>query len=91
MIHHPPPLSPQVCRISNEGAIACISCPSLYRALRKVAPGQAAHLLEFDQRLAALAPPGGFTLYDYNEPESVPDGLRGAFSVVVCDPPYLSE
>ena len=32
---------------------------------------------------------GDFTLYDYNEPLSVPEVLHQAFEVVVADPPYL--
>lgn len=51
-------------------------------------PGVACHLLEFDERYSCR---GDFTLYDYNEPLAVPDALRGAFDVVVADPPYLAE
>lgn len=32
---------------------------------------------------------GDFSLYDYNEPLVVPEELKGAFEVVVADPPYL--
>ena len=32
---------------------------------------------------------GNFSLYDYRKPHAVPDELKGAFSVVVADPPYL--
>ena len=32
---------------------------------------------------------GNFSLYDYRKPHAVPDELKGAFNVVVADPPYL--
>ena len=32
---------------------------------------------------------GNFCLYDYREPQAVPQELKGAFNVVVADPPYL--
>jgi len=32
---------------------------------------------------------GDFSLYDYNKPLVVPEKLKGAFEVVVADPPYL--
>jgi predicted methyltransferase len=32
---------------------------------------------------------GNFALYDYREPTAVPEDLKGAFNVVVADPPYL--
>ena len=34
---------------------------------------------------------GGFTLYDYREPLALPEGLLRSFSVIVADPPFLSE
>ncbi|CAK0783943.1 hypothetical protein CVIRNUC_007146 [Coccomyxa viridis] len=71
-----------------SGRIACIACPSLFRQLRAAHPDASAHLLEFDPRFEAL---GNFALYDYREPRAVPEDLKGAFRVVVADPPYLSE
>lgn len=32
---------------------------------------------------------GNFSLYDYRKPHAVPDELKGAFHVIVADPPYL--
>lgn len=46
-------------------------------------------LFEFDRRFKAFGP--SFQFYDYNEPETIPDEYLGAFSVVVADPPFLSE
>lgn len=39
--------------------------------------------------LAPVQALGHFSLYDYREPRAVPEELKGAFSVVVADPPYL--
>lgn len=69
--------------------IACIACPSLFREIRRRCPAAAAHLLEFDTRFAACG--DSFCFYDYNEPLSVPARIVHAFTVVVADPPYLSE
>ncbi|BDA47781.1 EEF1A lysine methyltransferase 1 [Coccomyxa sp. Obi] len=71
-----------------SGRIACIACPSLFRQLRAQFPDAHAHLFEVDLRFETL---GNFSLYDYRKPHAVPDELKGAFSVVVADPPYLSE
>ena len=68
------------------GAVACVACPSLFRALRACCPGLRAQLLEYDPRFQAL---GCFTQYDYREPRAVAPELHGAFDVVVADPPYL--
>merc|ERR1719159_344644 len=97
----------------DGGRIACVSCPTLYKAvvdtLNKEAAVEAAAaasdlssasspslppravVLEFDRRFAKWG--RDFVFYDYQDP-SVPDlpvEWRGAFDVVVCDPPFLTE
>lgn len=107
----------------DGGRIACVSCPTLYKAvvdtLNKEAAETAAEaasdssstttsstasssttspslapravVLEFDRRFAKWG--RDFVFYDYQDP-SVPDlpvEWRGAFDVVVCDPPFLTE
>jgi len=96
----------------DGGRIACVSCPTLYKAvvdtLNKEAAMEAAAasdssatsspslppravVLEFDRRFAKWG--RDFVFYDYQDP-SVPDlpvEWRGAFDVVVCDPPFLTE
>ena len=49
---------------------------------------EASHVMAAD-RLLLLQALGHFSLYDYREPRAVPEELKGAFSVVVADPPYL--
>jgi hypothetical protein len=46
-------------------------------------------LFEFDKRFAIYG--GDFVLYDYNSPLDIPHHFAGNFSVVVADPPFLSE
>jgi len=75
-----------VARAAASGSIACVACPSLFRALRGAFPAQRAHLLEIDPRFEAL---GSFSLYDYREPRSIAPELHHAFDIVVADPPYL--
>ena len=71
--------------------IACIACPSLFRALRSTPQfleAAEAHLFEFDDRFAKLG--GGFSHYDYRRPRRIDPELLGFFDAVVADPPYLS-
>ena len=71
--------------------IACVACPSLFRALRsspEFLEAADAHLFEFDDRFAKLG--GGFSHYDYRRPRAIDAALLGAFDAVVADPPYLS-
>ena len=45
-------------------------------------------MFEYDERFELL---GGFEKYDYNQPFEVKAELRGAFAVLLVDPPFLSE
>lgn len=68
--------------------VACVACPSLFRALReRHAATVDAHLFEHDDRFAALGP---YTRYDFNEPLAVPQEMLGAYEAVAADPPYLA-
>nr|CAG4650348.1 EOG090X0ABW [Sida crystallina] len=74
----------------ENGSIACISCPTLYKHLRKVKPSSCTvKLLEFDSRFSCYG--SDFVPYDYNAPLEVPKDLQSSFTVVVADPPFLSE
>lgn len=98
-----------------KGKVACVSCPSIFRACESVENGNfikitellywnryyanldikksfvccAVHLFEFDKRFKAFG--SSYHFYDYNEPEQIPDSCVSAFSVVIADPPFLSE
>ena len=72
--------------------IACVSCPTLFFALRRCCPAlkKRVKLFEYDKRFARLGA-ASFVLYDYQSPLDVPRELRESFDVVVADPPFLSE
>ncbi|ONM50858.1 nucleic acid binding [Zea mays] len=74
---------------SAAGAVACITCPTLYACLKKTVPGVPAQLLEYDERFGQYG--GDFTFYDYNRPEELPAAMKHAYRVIIADPPYMSK
>ena len=74
--------------VAGGARVACVSAPTLYRALAKL-PNIKATCFEFDQRFAAFGE--DFRFYDYRAPLEVDRGLREAFDLVFLDPPFLSE
>ncbi|XP_076920964.1 uncharacterized protein LOC143582236 [Bidens hawaiensis] len=70
-------------------SIACIACPTLYVYLKKLHPDLAVQLLEYDKRFEQYG--SEFTYYDYNEPLELPSTMKQSFSIIVADPPYLSQ
>uniref|UniRef100_A0A453LTX1 N(6)-adenine-specific DNA methyltransferase 2 n=1 Tax=Aegilops tauschii subsp. strangulata TaxID=200361 RepID=A0A453LTX1_AEGTS len=56
---------------------------------RKSSPDVPARLLEYDERFGQYG--DDFAFYDYNQPEALPPAMKHAFSIVVADPPYLSQ
>ncbi|XP_014216927.1 EEF1A lysine methyltransferase 1 [Copidosoma floridanum] len=73
----------------NHARIGLISCPTLYKALIKIAGNRQVKIFEFDERFSVFG--SDFILYDYKNPLNVPDDLHESFDLVVCDPPFLSE
>jgi len=84
-------LANEALRIAGTaGSIACISCPTLYRHLRKIKPANVnVKLLEYDTRFSVYG--SDFLLYDYQTPLEIPKELSSSFDVVVADPPFLSD
>lgn len=84
-------LAKEALRIAGpSGSIACISCPTLYRHLRKIKPSSVnVKLLEYDTRFSVYG--SDFLLYDYQTPLEIPKELSSSFDVVVADPPFLSD
>lgn len=80
-----------------DSAIAVVSAPSVYIALRNLlnTPPYAnlklkkVVLLEFDERFAVFK--DEFAFYDFKEPFKLDASLKGVFDRVVVDPPFLSE
>lgn len=88
---------------ARGGRIACLSCPSAFKAIKvrtarcaaqqlwlrapqRLFPEAEAYNFEFDRRFGAL---GSFVFYDFNYPESLPEGLLHSCAYVIADPPYL--
>merc|ERR1739838_49880 len=75
--------------VGPRGSVACISAPTLYRALTKIEHTNNVKVLEYDTRFAVYKE--DFVFYDFKNPIDVPHELREGFDLVVADPPYLSE
>ncbi|KAG8272034.1 EEF1A lysine methyltransferase 1 [Homalodisca vitripennis] len=76
--------------VGYKGNIALISCPTLYKHIKSLAPDCKVSLLEYDNRFAITAGEA-FVQYDYNFPLDVPRELASQCDLVVMDPPFLSE
>ncbi|CAG7829130.1 unnamed protein product [Allacma fusca] len=80
-------LAAEVLRLAGDkGNIACLSCPSIFRACRGA---KNAFVFEYDRRFQAFG--SSYIFYDYNHPEEIPEDCRSAYEVIIADPPFLSE
>jgi len=76
--------------VGEEGSVACVSAPTLYRALKKLdLPKLKLKLFEYDNRFAVYG--DEFQFYDYKSPLAIERELREQFDMVFADPPFLSE
>ena len=81
--------------IDEDSAIAVVSAPSVYVAIRNIlSEGTMVSwpricLLEYDTRFEVVG--SDFVSYDYQQPLRLPPELKGAFDRIICDPPFLSE
>ncbi len=67
-------LAEECLRAAGEGGrVACVSCPTLFLALRRLSPkmGERLRLFEFDRRFASSLG-GQFVFYDYKSPLDIP-------------------
>ncbi|KAI5361439.1 Putative DNA methylase, N-6 adenine-specific, S-adenosyl-L-methionine-dependent methyltransferase [Septoria linicola] len=80
---------------TDESAIAVVSAPSVYVALRNIlAENQSTIkptlcLLEYDRRFEVVG--ADFEFYDFQQPLRLSSSLKGKFDRIICDPPFLSE
>lgn len=80
---------------TKDSAIAVVSAPSAYVALRNILAEQDSTtrprlcLLEYDRRFEVVG--SDFQFYDFQQPLRLPASLKGKFDRVICDPPFLSE
>ncbi|ODN02357.1 Protein-lysine N-methyltransferase N6AMT2, partial [Orchesella cincta] len=82
-------LANEVLRQAQKGKIACLSCPSIFRACENA---ENVHLFEYDRRFQAFG--SLFHFYDYSDPENIPNTLATQpFPVVMCNliPPFLPK
>ena len=74
--------------------IACISCPSIYKALRSLRDRAAVPafvsiiLFEFDPRFHCFG--DEFVHYDFNHPLTFPAALKNDVDIIALDPPFLN-
>lgn len=81
-------------QLPDQGSVACISCPTVYFALRRhlMKTGDSVgsvKLFEFDKRFSRVGK--DFVFFDYKVPLDIPRELRERFDLVFADPPFLSE
>ena len=79
---------------TSETNIAVVSAPSVFLQLKNLLASKPESdrpnisLLEFDDRFGVFKE---FVKYDFEQPTRLPAELRGRFSCIICDPPFLSE
>jgi len=79
-----------VTAVGPGGRVACVSAPTLFKALKEKFPHAQADLFEFDKRFSFYGPE--FHFYDYNSPLQLGDKeLEHSFDLVFADPPFLSD
>mmetsp|Transcript_17453 Transcript_17453/g.24219 ORF Transcript_17453/g.24219 Transcript_17453/m.24219 type:complete len:223 (-) Transcript_17453:86-754(-) len=77
-------------KTNNTSKIACVSTPSIFRALKKLVPDDRNYFLfEYDKRFQVYGEQ--FVFYDVNDPQNLPSNFANAFDVILLDPPFLSE
>ena len=75
--------------VKENGRVACVSAPTLYRAIKAINKDFDATVFEYDKRFAAYG--SDFIFYDYKSPLSVPKECRESYDLVFADPPFLSD
>ncbi|KAI0579344.1 N-6 adenine-specific DNA methyltransferase 2 [Pyrenophora tritici-repentis] len=79
---------------TDETCIAVVSAPSAFIQLKnllnsgEVKCRPQIKLLEFDDRFAVFKE---FVRYDFEKAIQLPAEMKGAFDVIICDPPFLSQ
>ncbi|GAA5915954.1 hypothetical protein JCM5296_002218 [Sporobolomyces johnsonii] len=70
--------------------IAFLCCPTSYVAFQHQNPLPDVWLLEYDGRFG-LVGQDKFVHYDLEEPDKIPQSLRGTVDIAIADPPFLNE
>jgi EEF1A lysine methyltransferase 1 len=71
--------------------VACLACPSLFKATRSLGVPDWLELVlfEVDDRFAVFKE--SFVHYDFKEPLNFPPDLGGSVDIVALDPPFLQQ
>ncbi|SGZ24000.1 BQ5605_C023g09678 [Microbotryum silenes-dioicae] len=75
---------------STSTRVAFLCCPTAYVGFQHTNPLPRTLLLEYDKRFELLDA-DQFVHYDIDEPEYVPEGIKGTVDIAICDPPFLNE
>lgn len=75
----------------SEVNVACLACPSMFKALRAIGvpPWLRLVLFEVDLRFAVFG--DAFVHFDFNSPLGFPATMRATFDVIALDPPFLQR
>ncbi|CAE7227960.1 EEF1AKMT1 [Symbiodinium sp. CCMP2456] len=82
-----PTLSTFVEECDVHGSSALVSSPSVYFSLPEERRRNC-KVFDFDRQWDSDP---GFVFYDFHQPEDLPEALRGAFSFVLIDPPFITR
>ncbi|KAL3284999.1 hypothetical protein HHI36_019128 [Cryptolaemus montrouzieri] len=73
--------------VGEDGKIALISCPSIYKTIKnKLGKNGEVNLYEFDKRFSVFGQ--DFNFYDYKSPLGVPRDKSSYYDIVIADPPF---
>ena len=75
--------------VKQNGRIACVAAPTLYRAIKAINKDFDATVFEYDKRFAMYG--SDFIFYDYKSPLGLPKESREGYDLVFADPPFLSD
>lgn len=73
----------------DNGKIALISCPTLYKQLKRNCGERQVTIFEYDERFKTFG--SDFVPYDYKFPLSIPRDMSNSYDLVIADPPFLSD
>lgn len=77
---------------STDIKVGLLTCPSLYKPIKKIHPNGIVRLFEYDDRFAIFNE--DFIHYDYKKVYTISNYLKefeNYFDVIIADPPFLSE
>ncbi|KAM0752024.1 hypothetical protein T439DRAFT_199341 [Meredithblackwellia eburnea MCA 4105] len=77
-------------QVSEDSTVAFLCCPTGFVGFQHMKPLPNTRLLEYDSRFEVFAGKK-FVKYDLDEPDKVPEDLKGKVDLAIVDPPFLNE